>query len=44
MKKFKIVFMILISTLMLSSCASKSNEVEKFYGKHYVAVGQVFRL
>ena len=39
MKKLKILFMVLISTLLLSSCASKSNEVEKFYGKHYVAVG-----
>lgn len=39
MKKLKIMLMILISALMLSSCASKSNEVEKFYGKHYIAVG-----
>lgn len=38
MKKLKILFMVLISTLMLSSCATKSNEVEQLYGKRYGAV------
>lgn len=39
MKKLKILFMVLISTVLLSSCASKSNEVEQLYGKRYGAVG-----
>lgn len=39
MKKIKILFMFLVSTLLLSSCASKSNEVEQLYGKRYGAVG-----
>ena len=39
MKKLKILFIVLISTLLLSSCASKSNEVEQLYGKRYGAVG-----
>ena len=39
MKKLKIIFTILISVLMLSSCASKNNEIEQLYGKRYGAVG-----
>ena len=39
MKKIKILFMFLVSTLLLSSCATKSNEVEQLYGKRYGAVG-----
>lgn len=39
MKKLKIIFTILISVLMLSSCASKNNEIEQLYGKKYGGVG-----
>lgn len=39
MKKLKIIFTILISVLMLSSCASKNNEIEQLYGKRCGAVG-----
>ena len=39
MKKLKIVFMVLISFLMLSSCSSKNSEIEQLYGKRYGAVG-----
>ncbi|MEB3029059.1 hypothetical protein VJI72_04540 [Parvimonas micra] len=39
MKKIKILFMFFVSTLLLSSCATKSNEVEQLYGKRYGAVG-----
>lgn len=38
MKKTKILFMFLVSTLLLSSCGSKSNKVDQLYGKRYGAV------